>query len=265
VTWRVVVTLWGWGAFASGCAIWALFVIPATLVLGVFWSGAPVLFEGLTSAFLRVYVRSLPFMQLDVRGRRDRRRDAVVLVANHQSFLDPIVLLGLEPSARGPARGYLFRTPGLGRILRRLGFHPADDGASLGLARLHRDAATLQEGGGSLLFFPEGTRSRTGAVGRFSRGAFRVAYDHALPIQPIVIAGLDRVLPPGAWLAQCSSRARVCVRYLEPVHPPYGDGIRRDVVRALAASVRSRIVDGLAETRAEEGGRLEPAEDDAAY
>lgn len=247
---RLLGTLWGWGAFAVACAVWAVAVIPVTLAVGVLWPGVTTCFERATSACLHAYVRSLPFMRVEVENRGAPGREPRILVANHQSWLDPIVLIGLEPGIRGPARGYLFRVPALRAILRRLGFFPADSGTPASLERLQRDTAPGRDAD-AFLFFPEGTRSRTGAVAPFHRGAFRLAYDRGIPVQPVVIEGLDRVLPPGAWLVQGRGRPRVRVRYLEPLAPPYGEGLRRDVVRALAARVRGSIADELERMRGE--------------
>lgn len=259
---RVLGTLWGWGAFGLACAVWAVAVVPASLVLERLRPG-PGPREGFrraTSACLHAYVRTLPFMRLQVENRPVRDLGPRVLVANHQSWLDPIVLIGLEPGARGPARSYLFRAPALGAILRRLGFFPADGGSPVEqLQDATRAMAARSGAGGSggnaapvtLLFFPEGTRSRDGTVAPFQRGAFRIAYDHGLAIQPVVIEGLDRVLPPHSWLIQGRGRPRVRVRFLAPLEPPYGEGVRRDVVRALAERVHGKIADELVRMRAD--------------
>jgi hypothetical protein len=77
--------------------------------------------------------------------------------------------------------------------------------------------------------------------------------DHDLPIQPVVIEGLDRVLPAGHVIAQTSGRYTVRVRYLAPIEPPFGSGLRRDVVRSLTDRVRGVLVDELARLRAERG------------
>lgn len=240
--WRVATTAAGWLVFVALCAVWGLLVIPATLLQGRVGSGARDRFDRATRLGLRAYVRSLGFLRLEVEGSERRLRGARVLVANHQSWLDPVVLLGLEPRASGPARGYLYRVPVVRRVLDLLGFFPADSGEHLTFQAMQRAAAGLRGRDAALLVFPEGTRSRSGEVGPFQRGAFRIAVDHGLPIQPIVIEGLDRVLPPGHLIAQAPGRARVRVRYLEPLHPPYGEGPRRDVVRALGQRVRRSIV-----------------------
>jgi 1-acyl-sn-glycerol-3-phosphate acyltransferase len=247
--WRVVATLAGWVVFVGLCALWGLLVIPATLLLSRAWPRTREHFDRLTRAALRAYVGSLGFLRLRVEGRERRLRAARVLVANHQSWLDPVVLLGLEPRACGPARGYLYRVPVVRSVLGLLDFFPADSGENATFQAMQRAAAGLRARDGALLVFPEGTRSRSGEVGAFQRGAFRIALDHGLPIQPVAIAGLDRVLPPGRLIAQAPGRPLVRVRYLAPLEPPYGEGPRREVVRALSERVRSALIAELEELR----------------
>jgi 1-acyl-sn-glycerol-3-phosphate acyltransferase len=97
-----------------------------------------------------------------------------------------------------------------------------------------------------------------GEIGPFHRGAFRAAVDNDLPIQMVVIEGLDTVLPPGHAITPVLGRYPARIRYLEPLHPPYGSGHRRDVVRSLAEQVRNTLVDELARMRAERAGQAIP-------
>jgi 1-acyl-sn-glycerol-3-phosphate acyltransferase len=181
-------------------------------------------------------------------------------VLNHQSRLDSPVMLGLEPQSSGPIRGYMLRVPLVGPAIRLIGFFDADAELAT-LDAMNRAAARARACDGALLFYPEGTRSKTGEIGPFRRGAFRAAYDHGLPIQPVVIEGLDVVLPPGRLLPPVYGRYPVRIRYLDPLHPPYGDGSRREVVRALSERVRRLLVDELARMREERrtGTRPEPS------
>jgi 1-acyl-sn-glycerol-3-phosphate acyltransferase len=248
---RAAKTLLGWVIIIASLAVWAVFVIPPTLLLQSAWPGVRDRFSDLTSALLRVYVRSLLFMRLRVEGREYRIKEPRLLAINHQSWLDPIVMLGLEPRAAGPAKSSMLRAPVMGTVLRIVGFYDFALGGVPGLERMQRSAQYARERDGGLLFFPEGTRSRTGEIGPFRRGAFRMAVDHDLPIQPVVIEGLDRVLPPGNSIVKSPGRPLVRVRYLPAIHPPYGSGVRRDVVRALTDRVRNLLVDELARMRAE--------------
>jgi 1-acyl-sn-glycerol-3-phosphate acyltransferase len=248
---RIGGTLLGWLGWLGLTLVWGLLVIPLTLLLKPLWPGARVRFASLTQRALRAYVERLPFARLSVEGEEKRLRGPRILVVNHQSRLDSPVLLSIEPRIFGPVRGYMLRVPIVGAAIRLLGFFDADASLAETLDAMHRAAEQVRAQGGGLLFYPEGTRSKTGEIGPFRRGAFRLAVDHELPIQPVVIEGLDVVFPPGYVISPVHGRPRVRIRYLEPVHPPYGSGPRRDVVRALAEWVRSGMVDELARLRAE--------------
>lgn len=248
---RVAATFAGWSVFIVGCLVWGVSVIPVTLLLSQRWPGAREHFDRLTRRALRLYVRTLPFMRVQIECSERRLSGPRILVANHQSWLDSIMLIALEPRLIGPARGYMFRIPIVRTILALMGFYPSDVHTLPSLDRMREAAERARRRGEGLLFFPEGTRSRTGAIGGFHRGAFRLAVDHALPIQPVVIEGLDRVLPPGQVLVASSGRPSVRVRYLEPLRPPYAEGPRRDVVRALGERARDLLAAELDRLRAE--------------
>jgi 1-acyl-sn-glycerol-3-phosphate acyltransferase len=248
---RVGGTLLGWAVFLLLILVWGVLVVPATLLLLPLWPGVQEHFASLTRRALRLYVGQLPFLRLCVEGVENRIDGPRILVANHQSRLDSPVLLALEPRLCGPVRGYMLRVPIVGAVIRLVGFFDADAGESVVLDAMNRAAERARGRGGGLLFYPEGTRSQTGEIGPFRRGAFRAAVDHDLPIQPVVIEGLDTVLPPGHVISPVHGRYPARIRYLEALHPPYGTGLRRDVVRGLAEQVRSTLVQELARLRAQ--------------
>ena len=248
---RVAGSFVGWLAFGLLVLVWGLLVVPATLLLAPVWPGVRERFARLTAATLGGFVRALPFLRFRVEGDAGRLRGARILVANHQSRLDSPLLIAIEPRLAGPVRGYMLRVPVVGAIIRLLGFFDADAGEAASFEAMNRAAERARTRGEGLLFYPEGTRSRDGEIGAFRRGAFRAALDHDLPIQPVVIEGIEAVFPPGHAIAQADGSHVVRVRYLEPLHPPYGEGPRRDVVRALADRVRRSMAEELARLRAE--------------
>jgi hypothetical protein len=67
----------------------------------------------------------------------------------------------------------------------------------------------------------------------------------------VVTDGLYEVLPPGSLLLQTRGRHPVQVRYLDPVEPPYGEGLQRRVVRDLSQRVRGTMVEELQRLRRE--------------
>jgi 1-acyl-sn-glycerol-3-phosphate acyltransferase len=251
---RVITTVLGWLEFAAGCCVWGLVVIPMTLALARFHPRAVHRFRLLTSAALRLYFRSLRFVRIEVHRASPPLDGPHVLVANHQSYLDPLLLLSMEPRLRGPVRPYIGRVPVLREIMKLLGFIPAgDDSASY--LRLKEEATRAASDRPVILFFPEGTRSRDGSLGTFQRGAFRLAAELGVPVQPVVIDGFDRVLPPGAVLCQTAGRPNVRIHYLAPVFPPRvfvadgGGGSARAVSRELLQQVRDAILGDLRRSR----------------
>ena len=257
---RALITIWCYFFFVLGSLLWGVLIIPLTIVLSRFWPKARDLFTDCTQAALGIFIRLLPFMKLSVDRSRRLCDGSRVLVVNHQSWLDPIVMLSLEHRLSGPARGYLFRTPIIRSVLKLGRFYLSDGGQPAPLDRMRQGAEEALDHRGTLLFYPEGTRTKTGAIGDFHLGAFRMAVEYKLPIQPVVIDGLDQVFPPGSVIVQTQGKYLVRVRYLDPVEPPYGEGPQRRVVRELAQQVRLSMIDELARLRTERGaaGRKQP-------
>jgi 1-acyl-sn-glycerol-3-phosphate acyltransferase len=243
---RGFLTAWGYFFFVLGCVVWGGVVIPVTLVLSRFWPSVLDRFNDLTRITLGTYIRLLPFLRLSVDRTGKLSDGSRVLVANHQSWLDPIIMLSLERRLSGPARGYLFRTPILRSVLKLGRFYLSDKGEPAPLDRMRQSVQDALNRNGTLLFYPEGTRTRSGEIGDFHNGAFRMAVEYKLPIQPVVIDGLYRVLRSGSLLVQNRGRYPVQVRYLDPVEPPYEEGPQRRVVRELAQEVRLSMVEELA-------------------
>ena len=148
--------------------------------------------------------------------------------------------MGIEARLAGPVRRYMLRVPIFGTVARLAGFFQSDVGELPSLDEMARCVADARARGGSLLFFPEGTRSKDGALGAFHRGAFRTAFDHGLAIQPVVIEGLDRVLPRTGPIVQTYGRALVRVRYLAPIAPPFEIARRARGATSCAGSPSAR-------------------------
>jgi 1-acyl-sn-glycerol-3-phosphate acyltransferase len=244
---RYGATVQGWALFGGITLLFGLVPIPLVLLLAPVWRGAGVWFADLTHRALAFYARNVMYMRIGVEGGERRTPGTRVLVANHQSWLDPLVLMGIERRLAGPVKRYMLRVPIFGSVASLAGFFQSDVGELPSLDVMAECVATARARGGSLLFFPEGTRSRDGVLGAFHRGAFRTAFDHELAIQPVVIEGLDRVLPRSGPIVQTYGRALVRVRYLPAIEPPHAipGVLRRDAVRALAERTRTAIAEEL--------------------
>jgi 1-acyl-sn-glycerol-3-phosphate acyltransferase len=151
----------------------------------------------------------------------------------------------------GPAKAYLFRWPGLGGLLRLAGFYESDDTGRDLLGSMRRGIEQAIEEDSSVLFFPEGTRSRDGEIGEFYRGAFRMAIEYGLPIQPVVIDGIHDILPPGTLLVKTAARPEVRVSYLTPIEVATAADNTRRAARELSNHVRDLMCAELVRLRAE--------------
>lgn len=158
-----------------------------------------------------------------------------IFVINHFSFFDTFCMAMLpEGNVAFAVAAWPFKmlwfTPFM-RLARYLDVQSLDWGEILEQAR------SIFEKGGSVLFFPEGHRSRDGKVKRFYSGAFRMAIDTGMPIVPLCITGTDTLLPPGNfWL----NPTTVTFKMLPPVYPdgfegPTGHKPFREHVKTLIA------------------------------
>jgi 1-acyl-sn-glycerol-3-phosphate acyltransferase len=177
--------------------------------------------------------KTFPPWRLRVEGEWPGKGPFVV-VANHQSILDILLLSRVPREMKWVAKDELFRIPWVGWMLRMSGDIPIRRGdAESGGEALARAKAYLARGM-SVMVFPEGTRSARGTLLPFKSGAFRLAIDAGVPVLPIVVHGTAAGMPKGGpWVNPC----RAVARLLEPVPvEPFGD----DAVR-LRDEVRARI------------------------
>ncbi len=109
-----------------------------------------------------------------------------VIICNHQSHIDIMVLLSLTSKIVVMVKDYIWYNPIFHTVARRLDCFPMsmDDAAKEILMK------RVTEEGYSIMLFPEGTRTTTGEIGRFHRGAAFYAEQFNLPIQPIFLEGL---------------------------------------------------------------------------
>jgi 1-acyl-sn-glycerol-3-phosphate acyltransferase len=137
-------------------------------------------------------------MLVSVKGRDNMvSGQSYVIVSNHQSQYDIFVLYGwLGVDFKWVMKKELRTVPVIGYACDRLGHIFIDRTDRAAALRTLTEARERIVNGTSVLFFPEGTRSRDGRLGQFKKGAFRMALDLELPILPVTIAGTKTILPP---------------------------------------------------------------------
>lgn len=139
-----------------------------------------------------------PFWRLRVAGKRRIRHDkSYVLVSNHSSLSDIVCLFSLGHQFKWLAKKSLFRIPFLGWAMKVIGYISLERGQYGSIRKSYGEALDCLQKNISVLIFPEGTRSRTGEMGHFKSGAFRLAIESGRPIVPIVLAGTEKIISKG--------------------------------------------------------------------
>lgn len=171
-----------------------------------------------------------------------------VYMPNHQSLADMPQVLYLLPKANGTLiKKEAFRVPVLGGAFRAAGFTPVDRSNPKAARASLEAAVTAMKNGRSFVIAPEGTRSRTGKLGPFKSGGFRLAARAGVPVVPITVTGARDVLPKGGKLIYPGT---IQVRYHEPLETTDIDPQDREAIGALMERVRGAIQSGLDETGA---------------
>ena len=123
-----------------------------------------------------------------------------VIVANHQSLADIIIMYKIHAQFRWVAKESLFRIPLIGWCL-ALGKHiKLARGKYSSIKQAYLRAATWLREDISVAFFPEGTRSSTQTMNQFQNGAFKLAIQEKKAILPIAISGTREAIPKGSWI-----------------------------------------------------------------
>lgn len=163
------------------------------------------------------------------------RSGCYIFLSNHQSLYDiPVLLLTLPSRTVFMAKRSLFRIPIFGWSLSVAGFIPVDRGDSHRAKEAFVQASRAVTNGGSLLMFPEETRSEDGSILPFKRGGFLIAIKTRVPVVPIGISGTRSVRPKGSWSVH---PGLIRVRYGQQIDV---EGVRKSA--ELAATVRAEIV-----------------------
>ncbi len=165
------------------------------------------------------------------------RKTPYVFMSNHLSFLDaPLLVTVIDRPVRFVAKRFVFRIPVLGLGMRFSGYVPIDrEGAGEGRRRIARAAELIRTKGYSFLVYPEGTRSREGALLPFRRGGFFLALDTGAPIVPVSIRGTYELMPRGTRHVK---KGTVRFVFHEPVAV---DGLTLEDLPALMERVREAI------------------------
>ncbi len=169
-----------------------------------------------TSLWGSLYTWLNPAWPVTVEGREKiDRKTAYVMVANHLSLLDILVLFRLFTHFKWVSKAENFKLPLIGWNMSLNRYVKLRRGEKVSAMQMMRACRAHLSAGSSIMIFPEGTRSPSGKIRRFKSGAFEIAQAAGCPILPIVLRGTSDALPKQGVVLQ--GRHQIVVRCLDPI------------------------------------------------
>jgi 1-acyl-sn-glycerol-3-phosphate acyltransferase len=238
--WLGSLLFWGFMAFSS------LVLFPISVVLWLLT--APFdhrrwVLHRFTSFWASLYTWLNPVWRVRITGR-ERLHDAgpAVLVANHLSLVDILVLFRLQTHFKWVSKLENFRVPLIGWNMRLCEYIPLRRGDRRSVRKMLQQCDEALRAGSSIMMFPEGTRSATGRLRAFKSGAFEIAQRNRVPIQPIVVRGTAHALPKRGFLLQ--GHHAISIEVLDPIPP---ESFQDEAPESLTSRVREIFLRELGE------------------
>lgn len=171
-------------------------------------------------------------------------REPYIVVSNHLSNADIPLISNLPWEMKWVAKKELFSMPILGWMMTMAGDISVDRSSTNKRVGVFKRCKYYLENNISVMFFPEGTRSRSGKLNRFSPGAFDLAIKENIAILPIVLDGTMECLPKKSWVFKPD--VIIKMKVLEPVST---DNLSESDALELMKKIRGKMLDQLSEWR----------------
>jgi 1-acyl-sn-glycerol-3-phosphate acyltransferase len=173
---------------------------------------------------LSKFVKSLVYLMVNVKKtiinpNNEQFTTPAVIIANHQSFLDILVLVMLHPKIIMMTNKWVWNSPVFGFVVQMADYQLAENTE----AKLDKIKEKVADGY-SIIVYPEGTRNKHGIIQRFHKGAFYLAERLNIDILPIVLHGTGYCMSKNEFLLK---DGEMMVKYLDRISPndaQYGTG-----------------------------------------
>ena len=197
-----------------------------------------------------ILTKMSPFWKVITEGsEKIDHRQAYIIIPNHQSMLDIVFFNMLRHRLRWVSKIEIFRLPIVGWEMKMVKYIELVRGNKTSVIRMMEKCVESLQEGISVVIFPEGTRSLTGAIGKFKTGAFQLAVKTDKPLLPVLIDGTGEIMPKKGGII-FRSRKIIRIRVLDPIFPgQFGTGDPEE----LAARTQSFMVRAMDELRSEAG------------
>ena len=226
--WLVNVTLWSTGYFVA---------IASTI--GV--KDKENRYNAIERKFTQISFRLLG-INFDVKGLENiPDNEPVIFVSNHQSLIDVKLSIAAIPrNFSFISKDILFKIPILGKYMKisgHIGIRRSDERNAYGTLN---EVIKKLDGGKSIIFFPEGTRSENGDLGKFKRGISMVILKSGRRVIPTAIIGSREFLPKSSIFSNPEHRD-ICFRFGKPLEFPKIEKEDRALSKDVVIRVRSEV------------------------
>ena len=210
--------------------------------------GGERIFSYYPGAWWSRFVCAISLCPVKVIGREKlASKQSYIFVANHQGVFDIFLIYGyLGIPIKWIMKQSLRNIPLVGRACEKAGFIFVDSSSPVAASKTIREAEQRLKNGASIAIFPEGSRTRTGQMNKFKKGAFQVAIDMKLPVVPVTINGSYQVMPRTAFLLR-PHRMELIIHDPIETQSLVSEDIRETAVhiRTLMEQARTAIENGL--------------------
>ena len=196
------------------CLTLPIFFIGALIVtaLTAVWDRRRVVLHLYSCFWASFYLYTNPLWTVEVTGREKLPwRGPAVLVSNHASLIDILVLFALYRPYKWVSKVENFKLPFIGWNMTLNQYVPLVRGDPASVEAMMDTCRDFLRRGIPVLIFPEGTRSKTGELQPFKSGAFRLAHEMGCPLIPIGVVGTGEALPKHGLILKKRMDARVTV------------------------------------------------------
>jgi 1-acyl-sn-glycerol-3-phosphate acyltransferase len=240
-----IITLILWCYFLFG---YCIFYIPVLIVMLPFIREKGDMFQKLNHYFYKGFFILLQFitpgLDLQISSKVKNLRSAVV-ISNHRSYLDPLLLISIFPKHRTIVKGIFFKVPVMRWVMKSGGYIPfVRDGElkDMIIAGIQSMPDFFQKGG-VLFIFPEGKRSRNGTLGTLQKGAFSIAEKFSSPVDVLYIENSDRLFTPGRFFFNTCIKNTITVEWIGTIKSYSDHTIKAREMRTEALRLYARRMD----------------------
>jgi 1-acyl-sn-glycerol-3-phosphate acyltransferase len=198
-----------------------LFVFPSLSIyfLVYFFAKYPQdYFQFLSSVIYKIFFKLLPVVDLKIENT-DNLPDGAIYIATHQSNIDYPILGSFIKRYLTVTNLNFTRIPFASYVGKLIGARALNKDSLGEIATMYQELEDILNDGRNIIIFPEGTRGNGKKLGRFRKGAFRLAMNTQKPIIPIQIDGSAKILAKGDPCFKTVHKTAVSVKVFDPIYP----------------------------------------------